>query len=96
MFNFDGELIRIFYSFEFIVFDYFGYSVVLDVDYNWVLIGVFGKDIGKVDSGFVYLFDFDGKKIKIFWNLNFIVNFEKFGISVVVNGNNVLIGVENK
>lgn len=96
LFNLDGELIRIFYSPEPTAYDYFGYSVALDVDHNRALIGAFGKDIGKADSGSAYLFDLDGKKIKTFRNPNPTANSEKFGISVAVNGNNVLIGAENK
>jgi hypothetical protein len=96
LFNLDGELKRTFHSPEPLASDYFGYSVALDVDHNRVLIGAYGKDIGKTDSGSAYLFDLDGNEIKTFRNPNPIANNEHFGISVAVNGNNVLIGAENK
>jgi len=96
LFNLDGELKRTFHSPEPIASNFFGYSVALDVDHNRVLIGAYGKDIGRTDSGSAYLFDLDGNEIKTFRNPNPIANNERFGWSVAVNGNNVLIGAENK
>ena len=96
LFNLDGELKRTFHSPEPIASHFFGYSVALDVDHNRVLIGAYGKDIGRTDSGSAYLFDLDGNEIKTFRNPNPIANNERFGWSVAVNGNNVLIGAENK
>ena len=96
LFNLDGELKRTFHSPEPIASEFFGYSVALDVDHNRVLIGAYGKDIGRTDSGSAYLFDLDGNEIKTFRNPNPIANNERFGWSVAVNGNNVLIGAENK
>lgn len=96
LFNLDGELKQTFHSPEPLANDLFGFSVALDVDHNRVLIGAHGKDIGRTDSGSAYLFDLDGNEIKTFRNPNPIANNERFGVSVAVNGNNVLIGAENK
>lgn len=96
LFNLDGELKQTFHSPEPLASDFFGFSVALDVDHNRVLIGAHGKDIGRTDSGSAYLFDLDGNEIKTFRNPNPIANGERFGWSVALNGNNVLIGAESK
>ncbi len=70
--------------------DAFGWSVAIDG--NNVLIGAPFKDIGATDTGRAYLFDATtGNLLQSFVNPAGVA-YDKFGSSVAISGNNVLVG----
>ena len=70
--------------------DNFGFS--LDISGNNVIIGAQGDDTGGINSGAAYVFDATtGDLIQTFLNPT-PANFDSFGFSVGISGNNVVVG----
>ncbi|NEQ65677.1 MAG: PQQ-like beta-propeller repeat protein, partial [Symploca sp. SIO2D2] len=90
-----GDLVQTFKNPYWQVGDYFGSSVAIDGEN--VLVGAKGKNAGVIESvGETYLFNAStGNLVQTFYNPSPQVD-DYFGSSVAIDGENVLIGAEQK
>jgi len=88
-----GNLLQTFNNPTPVSSDLFGFSVSLSG--NFVLVGALNDDTGASNAGSAYLFDATTGNLLQTFNNPTPASSDRFGFSVSVSGNNVLVGAPN-